>query len=33
VLGQEFVSALNEVSERGGSKRPSIYDIHPHWRE
>ena len=32
VLGQEFVSALNDLSERDGSKRPSIYDIYPHWR-
>jgi hypothetical protein len=32
VIGQEFVSRLNEVVRQAGDERPSIYDIYPHWR-
>jgi len=32
VIGQEFVTTLNDVERHAGSDRPSLYDIFPHWR-
>jgi hypothetical protein len=31
VIGQEFVTALNDVGLHAGTDRPSLYDIFPHW--